>query len=197
MKNGNLDTKALDLWKKIRIRAGVDFDENNYMANINLTNMEKESEGDWGAYTAGQLLTDKVMYNIRRERRCELMSEGFRLMDLKRWRSMDQLMDKPYIIRGFNLWGGVMEHWYDNEDGTSLLITSGDKKNVSSPEDGDGYYCPHRINPKHINYNGYSWAMAHYLDPIAAKHFQLTGGDKSTIYQNPGWGVNAGEGALK
>ena len=197
MKNGNLDTKALDLWKKIRIRAGVDFDENNYMVNINLTDMEKESEGDWGAYTAGQLLTDKVMYNIRRERRCELMSEGFRLMDLKRWRSMDQLMDKPYIIRGFNLWGGVMEHWYDNEDGTSQLITSGDKKNVSSPEDGDGYYCPHRINPKHMNYNGYSWAMAHYLDPIAAKHFQLTGGDKSTIYQNPGWGVNAGEGALK
>lgn len=197
MKNDALDTKALDLWEKIRIRAGVDFEKTNYMANINHTNMEKESEGDWGAYTAGQLLTDKVMYNIRRERRCELMSEGFRLMDLKRWRSMDQLMDKPYIIRGFNLWGGVMEHWYDNEDGTSQLITSGNKKNVSSPEDGDGYYCPHRVNPKHMNYNGYSWAMAHYLDPIAAKHFQLTGGEKSTIYQNPGWGVNGGEGALK
>ena len=193
MLHGALDSKSLDLWKKIRDRAGVDFDVNNYMTNINLTDMSKEAEGDWGAYTGGKLLTDKVMYNIRRERRCELMSEGFRLMDLKRWRSMDQLIKEPYIIKGFNLWGGVMEHWYDNDDGTSQLITSGNKKNVSTPEDGEGYYCPHRINSKHINYNGYSWIMAHYLDPIAAKHFQLTGGMESTIYQNPGWDVNAGE----
>ena len=42
---------------------------------------------DWGAYTAGQLV-DPTLYNIRRERRCELMAEGLRWMDLKRWRAM-------------------------------------------------------------------------------------------------------------
>jgi len=48
--------------------------------------MAKEAETDWGAYSAGQVI-DATRYNIRRERRCELMAEGLRSMDLHRWRA--------------------------------------------------------------------------------------------------------------
>jgi len=32
------------------------------------------------------------------------MAEGFRNMDLRRWRSMDQMITQPYHVEGFNLW---------------------------------------------------------------------------------------------
>ena len=69
---------------------------------------------------AGKLI-DPTLYNIRRERRCELMAEGLRYMDLMRWRAMDQMIATPYHIEGFKLWGSMQE-WYKNEDGTSQLV---------------------------------------------------------------------------
>ena len=95
--------------------------------------MAKEALNDWGAYSAGKLI-DPTLYNIRRERRCELMAEGLRYMDLMRWRAMDQMISTPYHIEGFKLWGS-MQHWYDNEDGTSQLVYGMDnpKANVSDP----------------------------------------------------------------
>ena len=49
------------------------------------------------------------MYNIRRERRCELIEEGMRMADLKRWRALDQLdyknfPNEAYRVSGMNLW---------------------------------------------------------------------------------------------
>ncbi|MDU2329807.1 MAG: RagB/SusD family nutrient uptake outer membrane protein [Prevotella bivia] len=61
-----------------------------------------EAKGDWGAYSHNQLLTDKTLYNIRRERRNELIGEGLRMDDLKRWRSLDQV--KNYVIMGARYW---------------------------------------------------------------------------------------------
>ena len=84
------------------------------------TVMAKEAENDWGAYSAGNLI-DATLYNIRRERRSELIAEGLRYMDLCRWRSMDQLMTTPYHIEGFHLWNTPMESWYNNL--IRLLIT--------------------------------------------------------------------------
>ena len=40
--------------------------------------------------------------------------------------------------------------------------------------------------------------MAHYLDPIAIQHFLITGASDtsaSPLYQNPGWPLQAGQGA--
>lgn len=65
--------------------------------------MTVEAQTDWGAYSAGKLV-DPVLFNIRRERRCELMAEGFRPADIRRWRSMDQMINTPYHILGMNLW---------------------------------------------------------------------------------------------
>lgn len=185
-----LDATAEDCWKKIRRRAGVSDDIYN---TISLTDMQKEKLGDWGAYTAGKLV-DETMYNIRRERRCELMSENMRMDDLRRWRSMDQMITEPYIVKGIKLWGPMNELFY-LDDPEIEFIEEGDKANVSPRSEGD-YLCPFQINKKHINYGGFKWNMAHYLTPIAAKHFTLTGGDNSVIYQNPGWGITTGSSCI-
>ena len=91
-KTGSLDAKAQKYWKALRTRAGVDDD---YAKTIAATDLSKEN--DLAVYS-GSKMVDVTLYNIRRERRCEFIGEGMRWDDLKRWRSWDQLLTKPYII---------------------------------------------------------------------------------------------------
>lgn len=194
LKEGAVNSKAKGYWEAVRERAGVNPD---FMVTVAATDMSKEAENDFAAYSAGSLLSDPILYNIRRERRSELMAEGMRLFDLMRWRALDQLKSEPHIIEGFKVWGPMSE-WYVDEEGNSLLIEPGEGgvPNVSSSDESD-YLMPYRINVGSGNpvTDGYSWAFAHYLQPIATNHFLITGGDSSVIYQNPGWSTQAGSGA--
>lgn len=191
--HGTLDATASEYWTLLRQRAGIDTD---FTKTINATDMSKEAENDWGAYTAGAVLNDKTLYNIRRERRCEYMAEGLRYMDLRRWRSMDQLMTSPSHLEGMHLWNTPMESWYNNlnADGTN-------EANVSS-KDKSEYLRPFERYSAQAAYNGCTWKMAHYLNPIMVKQFQLTatsGADisTSTLYQNPYWPTVADQPAEK
>lgn len=191
-RNGHLDETAKGYWRALRQRANVDPD---FEKTIAATDMQKEAQGDWGAYSAGQILTDKTLYNIRRERRCEMMAEALRYMDLRRWRSLDQMITTPYHIEGFKLWG-PMKEWYEGE-----LIYGNDNpaSNVSAPE-RSMYYRPYEKVSGSLVYNGYKWAMAHYLTPVCIEHMLLTSDgnvDNSPIYQNPYWPTVANEGAIK
>lgn len=186
-KNQDLDAKADSYWRALRTRAGV---ESDFNVTITATQMQKESR-DWGAYSAGQLISP-ILYNIRRERRSELMAEGLRLMDLKRWRAMDQLINTPDHFEGFKLWG-PMQSWY-----TSAQLKYGSTNNeavVSDPALGV-YLRPLEIRSNALSYAGVKFALAHYLAPIAFENFQLASPDgsiyKSVIYQNPGWPIQAG-----
>lgn len=192
-RKGTLDNTALEYWKLLRKRAKVSDDID---ATIAATNMLEESKNDWGAYSAGAILTDKVLYNIRRERRSEFISEGLRYMDLCRWRAMDQMINIPYHPEGMHLWNTPMQEWYSN-----YLADGSDKANISSPALSE-YVRPYqkRINQK--CYNGFIWHMAHYLEPIAIQNFQITSSDgvtidKSPIYQNPYWPTTADMSAEK
>lgn len=193
-KNNKLDATALNYWKAIRDRAKVDNDVNKTIA---ATDMAKEALNDWGAYSGGQLI-DATLYNIRRERRSELLAEGFRMMDLKRWRALDQLITNPYHIEGFKLWG-PMQEWYKDEKGKSQLKYGTGDANVSGPEQGV-YLRPQEINPNSLvlKNGGCKWAKAHYLDPVAIQNFLITGGvESSHLYQNPYWPTRANEGAIE
>lgn len=201
LREGMVNGKADQYWRAIRERAGVNPD---YMATVAATNMAEEAKGDFAAYSAGQLLADPILYNIRRERRDELIAEGMRYTDLKRWRALDQLKTDPFIIEGFKVWG-PMQGWYKDEKGNSLLIeaeTPGKTANVSKKSESL-YLRPYRINlsPSNLVKDGYEWAYAHYLDPIAIQHFLITSptGDvsSSVIYQNPYWPLEANAGALE
>ena len=197
-KNGALDNTSREYWKIIRERSKVDVD---YEKTISLTNMSEEAKNDWGAYSAGNLI-DPTLYNIRRERRCELIAEGLRYMDLCRWRSMDQLVTAPYHVEGIHLWNTPMEEWYYDDKGNLTLLADGSSKaHVSSPDRCESIR-PFERYSEQAGYNGAIWRMAHYLQPIAVKHFQvsaMSGADVTTspIYQNPYWPIVADQVAEK
>lgn len=195
-KNGVLDKKAESYWKSIRRRAKTDED---FTKTIAATNMSEEAKNNWATYSGGRLV-DATLYNIRRERSSELIAEGFRYLDLRRWRSMDQLITTPYHVEGFKLWG-PMQKWYDKPDGGTLLIYGLDNSaaNVSDPAISE-YLRPYEISSKSWVLEGYRWTMAHYLSPIAVQHFLITSDNNdvstSPIYQNPGWPTIPNQGPL-
>ncbi len=198
LKEGVVNAKAAQYWQAIRNRAGVNPD---YNTTINATVMAEEAKNDMAAYSKGALLSDRTLYNIRRERRTELMAEGMRMYDLKRWRALDQLKTSPYIVEGFKVWG-PMQAWYLRATGSVLIEsgTTGKTANVSRKSES-AYMRPYRVNNTASNFvfNGYRWTEAHYLEPIAIKHLIITAnkGDlnNAVIYQNPGWPIVANQGA--
>ena len=87
-----------------------------------------------------------------------------------------------------------MQSWYAAEnlvdDGSSSATVS----NVSLSE----YLRPFEKNMTSGNLyrDGFVWFMAHYLEPLPIKQFQLTSSDRvtveqSTLYQNPYWPLKA------
>lgn len=205
-----LDSEAWGYWSTLRTRAGLPADAH---VTINATDLDKEeyTSHDFGLYSAGQRVTSKVLYNIRRERRCELMGEGFRWDDLIRWRALDQLKTKRYFKHGCKFHGPMFEWFKATFRGSNITAYATNYKfdqadsnanNISSPTDTEGgfngdarYYSLLRVSDRNDWYeSGYSWRMAHYLNPIAENHFIESAADKATvstspIYQNPYWGT--------
>ena len=184
-KNGSIDANADKYWRAIRKRAGI---EEDYNITIEATDMAKEAETDWGAWSGGKMV-DATLYNIRRERRCEFMAENFRNADLVRWRAMDQMIDKPYTVLGINLWDSLDRSKFGSIYGGVNV----------SPESYSKYLAPYHIMSNNRVYNGYRWHMAHYLSPIAIQHFLITGAgsaSESVLYQNPYWPLQAFEGPV-
>ena len=204
----SLSGKVLEYWKIIREKAGFTGAAIDPNTTIAATDMSKETL-DWGAYSAGQLLDDPILYNIRRERRDELMGENLRWMDLQRWRALDQMMTTRYHVEGMKLWNSGMIHYYydpvkaaldpESEEGKKYKgwrekdFDGGTNAVVSSPSLSD-YLRPYERNMTSGNLwrDGYTWHMAHYLQPLPIKEMQLAAPDHATVtesplYQNPYW----------
>ena len=192
-KSGKIDAKADAYWKAIRRRAGVNED---YTITIAATNMTEEAKSDWGTYSHNKLV-DATLYNIRRERRCEMIGEGLRYNDLIRWRAMDQL--NGFQVEGCKIWGPLADRY---AAGALLADQADEKKNTVSSPGLSLYLRPYQVVKSNNNfYNGLYFSDAHYLEPIAVEHFRITASDGSTvstspIYQNPGWPTVAGEGPV-
>lgn len=169
-RHGNLGGNCDRYWIELRRRAGVDTDYNKTIAATDLS-----KENDLAVYSKG-IEVYKTLYNIRRERRCELLGEGMRLDDLKRWRALDNMKD--YQVEGMNLWD-EMYKMYDN----------GALNGVVSPSGVSNYIRPLQKTSTSVAYNGYNFPKPHYLEPIPISEFLLTvdGSGNSTLYQNPGW----------
>ena len=195
----SLSGKVLEYWKIIREKAGFTGAAIDPMTTINATDMSKEIL-DWGAYSAGKLLDDPVLFNIRRERRDEFIGEALRWMDLQRWRALDQMMTTRYHVEGMKLWNSEMTAHYDFKEADY----NGDAKaKVSAPGLSD--YL--RIYEKNMTANnlyrdGYTWHLAHYLQPMPIKEMMLTAPDyttvsESSLYQNPYWPTETDKPAEK
>ncbi len=198
MLTGNLSSgNILTYWKAIRTAAGFTGTAVDPQVTIDATDISQEKL-DWGSYSAGSQLTDVVLYNIRRERRCELMAESLRWMDLIRWRALDQMMTENYHVEGFHLWNTEMEDWYDDSD----LVSDGSSSATVSASSLSEYLRPYEKNMSSTNSyrEGYTWHMAHYLYPLPIEEMLLTATDYatpslSTLYQNPYWSTTSGESA--
>lgn len=202
--NGSIDQTADSYWRALRRRAYVNEDYNKTIA---ATVMAEEAKGDWGAYTHGNYVSTLV-YNVRRERRNELCAEALRMMDLRRWCALDQMITTPYQIEGIKYWGTVYSDpnsdlAIKNADGEFIepvVDPSGSNGNMS-PEENSPYVRPFQISrAENLVWDGLKFTRAHYLSPIGYTAFVNASTDRndvatSVIYQNPGWPVKAGEGA--
>ena len=197
---GAADNNATEYWKALRTRAMVDPDFNK---TITATDMSQEALWDWGAYSAGALVSPTI-YNVRRERRCELCGEGFRMDDLRRWRALDQLATNKYQIEGMKYWDTVYDasgkyagdplNLYNNGGVPSEVIVdvAGGTGNMSDPSISGPYVHPYQISRLNNPYfDGLTFTPALYLSPIGQAQFRKASPDKneenSVIYQNPGW----------
>lgn len=186
--NGSLDTKAIDYWKALRRRAGVNDD---IQATIDATDLTKETE-DWGLYS-GATTVDATLFNIRRERRNEFIGEDKRFADMLRWRSFDQLNTREVQVYGFNFWE-EQHAAYKEAFGEKAMIADGSTNAVlSSPELGN-YILPYRRTDINNEFtNGLQWHEAYYLQPLGVQDMELA----PALYQNVNWPTAGGTTALK
>lgn len=112
-----------------------------------------------------------ILWEIRRERRIELMMEGFRLDDLKRWAKLEyvDMVDNPDINRG--AW--IRKADYPESDLTNLVLTEGD----------EGYIIPAGAEESFRRFED----PKVYLEPIPLDQITLYRNQGYTLEQNPGW----------
>ena len=201
-KGDGLDATAWELWGKLRVRAGLPEDAQVTIAATDLDQEEAWTQ-DLGLYSAGSRINSKVLYNIRRERRCEFISEGLRWDDLIRWRALDQLKTKPMYKHGCKVFGPMKDKYGTRMSRNQMYNWANadeSKNNLSDPADTKGalngdsrYFSLLRVKSANNDWydSGYTWRMAHYLSPIAESHFVESStnsdGADSPIYQNPYW----------
>ncbi|MDR2764387.1 MAG: RagB/SusD family nutrient uptake outer membrane protein [Tannerella sp.] len=140
--------------------------------------------------------------NIRRERNSEMWGEDLRKYDICRWSSLDGMINTPYHIEGFKIWGPMKDLYEQARTETPALYAElryGTADATVSDPANSQYLRPYQIYASNTLYNGFHWKMAWYLYPIGIQRFMdLTpDGDlsKSPLYQNPGWGLVAGREA--
>ena len=204
LKNNTIDATADAYWKAIRTRAGVDPDYNKTIAATDLS-----KEPDWAKYSGSELV-DKTLYNIRRERRCEFIGEGFRWDDLIRWRAFDGLLEggefHGYLPQGVNFWTSMYQHpsYVDHTTGKSLLKEQapgvGDA-NISSRTFSKYVHPYNTVEENNKLWDGLKWQKAHYLAPLGVRDLTITSPDDKVetalTYQNPYWPTTAAEAAIE
>lgn len=151
---GEFDQEVADLTiNKLRKRANVapmqvakigsDFDPTRDLGNPDYTDDYE---------------VDPVLWEIRRERRIELFSEGYRYDDLRRWKKCHYAMKKK------------LGQWVSKNDfptGTNISINQG----------ADEGYLEYHPQQTHL------WPEHYYLSPIPRNEIVLN----PKLEQNPGW----------
>lgn len=119
-----------------------------------------------------------LLYEIRRERRIELIAEGFRLDDLKRWNAM-KLLENPKTMFGLKITDDVISAY------ASANITFGGESGRPVIEYDGATYLYQYAAAKKINDAGRIWSDKdrRWLSPIPSNEITLN----PNLTQNPGW----------
>lgn len=135
------------------------------MPNMTLENVNFE---DPGYYDCGYPISNLIR-EIRRERRVELVGEGFRSNDIKRWKA-GKLLENPNAFLG-------------------LRVTPEMRKRFEEQSGGPGTYtrvtteAPDYLLVSYMDVAPLKWEDRLYLDPLPKDQLELN----KSLVQNPGW----------
>ena len=140
------------------------------MAHLTVNPVADQQPLDYG-YELSNLL-----YEIRRERRIELVNEGFRMEDLKRWNAM-KLLENPLTVLGIRITPTV-EKQYEG------IATFGGENGRSVIEYKGKTYL-YQYSSKALNDAGRKWSDndRRWLYPLPIDQLTLN----KNLTQNPGW----------
>lgn len=152
---------------KLRDRVG--------MAHLTTTPVADAKPLDYG-YSLSNLL-----YEIRRERRIELVHEGFRLDDLKRWNAM-KLLDNPKTMFGIKITPEVEAEYKET---AGVEFGNGDGQRPVAEYEGAKYLYQYPDRSLDATQSGRHWKDndRRWLDPIPTTELVLN----PNLTQNPGW----------
>ena len=124
-----------------------------------------------------------ILWEIRRERRTELVYEGIRFHDLRRWKKLnyaDMKLNKKLNL-GAWLDKDAYVAWYNTKH--KKPITVKDLKDIKLDRDGNaGYIMPIKEEAKMRTY-----AEKDYLYPLPEDQITLYESNGKKLEQNPGW----------
>lgn len=149
----------------LRSRPGVD------MPHLEVANAAPAVDGTVYDDPERDQTVPSLIWEIRRERRVELMMEGFRLDDLKRWKKLEYTDTKANVDINRGAW--VRKSDYPDANLTSMVLTEGE----------EGYIIPawkeesqrEFVDPKV------------YLYPLPLDQIKLYADQGYELKQNPGW----------
>jgi len=121
-----------------------------------------------------------LIWEIRRERRLELVYEGFRQADLIRWRKIDYLNTQLYPKKNLGA-------WITKSSVTKALILADINGNVTSPSNtatGSGYL---KVSQSFRNAASGFVLDRNYLLCVPTYQIDFYSRNGSTLTQNPGW----------
>ena len=122
-----------------------------------------------------------LLYEIRRERRIELVHEGFRLDDIMRWNAV-KLFDNPKTMFGIKITDEVAKEY--KEKGSIEFGTEEGKRPVAEYE-GAKYLYQYPARDLDATKSGRHWKDNdhRWLDPLPTNELIIN----PNLKQNPGW----------
>lgn len=119
-----------------------------------------------------------LIYEIRRERRIELIAEGHRLDDLKRWNAM-KLLENPKTMFGLKITPTIIKEY------EGAVSFGGESGRPVIEYEGDTYL--YQYVSKSLNDEGRKWSAndRRWLYPLPTNELTLN----PNLTQNPGWSM--------
>ena len=120
------------------------------------------------------------IWEVRRERRLELLYEGFRLHDLKRWRKIDYMNTQLYPKKNLGA-------WITKSTVTKVLVLADINGNVTSAANvttGSGYI---KVAQTDRNAGNGFVLDRNYLESVPTYQIDFYKRNGSVLTQNPGW----------
>ena len=138
---------------------------------------------DMGTMIAGDYEVKPIIWEIRRERRVELVYEALRFNDLRRWSKLHyaDMKINPDLNKGAYLDKDRFVAWYNEEFGATITVD--DLKSIKLDTEGNAGYIVPAIDNTLLR----EYAEKDYLYPIPTGQITLYDKHDVTLTQNPGW----------